>query len=137
MHAPERERRFVATAPSSTSDRMSTAEFIGLVAAMMSLTAMAVDVMLPALPQIGEALGVADPNDRQNVVIVYMLGFSLGQPAYGRLSDRYGRKPVLFAGTGIFILGSILCGLAQSMEQLILFRAVQGLGSGAVLPSST
>src|SRR5262245_58771190 len=131
MHAPERERLFMATAPGSTSDRMSTAEFIGLVAAMMSLTAMAVDVMLPALPQIGEALGVADPNDRQNVVIVYMLGFSLGQLAYGRLSDRYGRKPVLMVGMAIFIIGSLVASLASGFALLLCARAVQGLGAAA------
>ncbi len=99
MHTPENDR--VATVdrrPAVPGTGMSTPEFIGLVAVMMSLTAMAVDVMLPALPQIGEAMGVADANDRQNVVIIYMLGFSLGQLAYGRLSDRYGRKPVLMFG---------------------------------------
>ena len=62
---------------------MSTAEFIGLVAAMMALTALAIDIMLPALPAIGEALGVGDANDRKIIIISYMLGFSVGQLGYG------------------------------------------------------
>jgi EmrB/QacA subfamily drug resistance transporter len=55
-------------------------------------------------------------------------------PIYGKLADLYGRKPLFLIGTGIFLLGSIASGMAQSMEQLILFRAVQGLGAGAVVP---
>ena len=57
---------------------------------MMALTALSIDMMLPALPAIGEALGVMDPNDRQIVIISYVGGFSLGQLAYGRLSDKFG-----------------------------------------------
>jgi len=110
---------------------MSTTEFIGLVAVMMSLTAMAVDVMLPALPQIGEALGVSDPNDRQNVVIIYMLGFSVGQLAYGRLSDTYGRRPILMVGMFIFIAGSLAASMASGFYALLAARAVQGLGAAA------
>ncbi|KAB2941523.1 MAG: multidrug effflux MFS transporter [Hyphomicrobium sp.] len=132
MNAPERDRRFIArSAAAMPADRMSIGEFIALTAVMMSLTAMAVDVMLPALPQIGEALGVADPNDRQNVVIVYMLGFSLGQLAYGRLSDKYGRKPVLMVGMAIFIVGSLAASLASGFALLLCARAVQGLGAAA------
>jgi DHA1 family bicyclomycin/chloramphenicol resistance-like MFS transporter len=132
MHTPENDR--VATVdrrPAVPGTGMSTPEFIGLVAVMMSLTAMAVDVMLPALPQIGEAMGVADANDRQNVVIIYMLGFSLGQLAYGRLSDRYGRKPVLMFGLAVFIAGSLAASLATGFTALLCARALQGLGAAA------
>jgi DHA1 family bicyclomycin/chloramphenicol resistance-like MFS transporter len=129
MSTPDARRYAVPAAAGANS--MSTGEFIGLVAMMMSLTAMAVDVMLPALPQIGEALHVADPNDRQSVVIIYMLGFSVGQLAYGRLSDRYGRRPVLMAGMAIFIVGSLLASLATGFGALLAARAVQGLGAAA------
>ena len=97
MSTPDARRYAV---PAAGADSMSTGEFIGLVAMMMSLTAMAVDVMLPALPQIGEALHVADPNDRQSVVIIYMLGFSIGQlaGADGRHGDIHRRLAAGISG---------------------------------------
>ncbi len=98
---------------------MSTAEFIGLVAALMALTALAIDIMLPALPAIGEALGVANPNDRQVIIITYMLGFSVGQLGYGHLSDRYGRKPVLMAGLAVFIAGSLMASLSSDFALVL------------------
>ena len=98
MNAPVRDQRLAA--PAQTDMPMSTAEFIGLVAMMMALTALSIDLMLPALPAIGEALGVTDANDRQIVIISYMAGFAAGQLVYGRLSDRYGRKPVLHGRHG-------------------------------------
>ena len=55
-------------------------------------------------------------------------------PIYGKLADLFGRKPIFLFGSALFLLGSILSGAAQSMEQLIIFRAIQGLGAGAVLP---
>ncbi len=64
----------------------------------------------------------------------YLLAQSVTIPIYGRLADLYGRKRVLFTGTAIFLAGSALCGLAPSMLALIVFRAVQGLGAGAILP---
>ncbi len=64
----------------------------------------------------------------------YLLAQSVTIPIYGRLADLYGRKRVLFTGTAIFLAGSTLCGLAPSMLALILFRALQGLGAGAILP---
>jgi EmrB/QacA subfamily drug resistance transporter len=68
------------------------------------------------------------------VFAAYLLTMAVTIPVYGRLADIYGRKLVFFAGTGIFLLGTTLCGLASSMGALILFRAVQGLGAGAVQP---
>lgn len=67
---------------------------------------------------------------------VYLLAQAVSTPIYGRLADVLGRKPVMFAGIGLFLLGSILCALAWSMPALIVFRALQGLGAGAVLPMS-
>ncbi|NLX10152.1 MAG: MFS transporter [Chloroflexi bacterium] len=65
---------------------------------------------------------------------MYMLGSTATIPIYGRLSDLYGRKRVYFVGVAFFLLGSLLCAQAQSMTQLVLFRGVQGVGAGAVLP---
>ncbi|GAA3841398.1 hypothetical protein GCM10022226_74840 [Sphaerisporangium flaviroseum] len=70
------------------------------------------------------------------VVTAYLLTSTVTVPLYGRLSDAYGRKPLLLIGITVFLLGSVLCGLAQNMGQLIAFRGVQGLGAGALLPLS-
>jgi MFS transporter, DHA1 family, multidrug resistance protein len=98
---------------------------------MMALTALSIDIMLPALPAIGEALGIADANDRQIVIISYMFGFAAGQLVYGRLSDRYGRKPVLMAGMAIFVAGSLVAALAGDFTLLLAARTVQGIGAAA------
>ena len=119
------------TRTSAPSHSLSQVEFIALIAIMMALTAISIDIMLPALPAIGEALGVADPNNRQIVIISYVLGFSAGQLAYGRLSDRFGRKPVLMFGLAIFIAGSLVASLASSFAVLLIARTVQGLGAAA------
>ena len=66
-------------------------EFVALVAALMASNALAIDAMLPALPAIGEALGVAEENRRQLVITSYLLGFGMAQLIYGPLADRYGR----------------------------------------------
>src|SRR5512138_3036812 len=68
------------------------------------------------------------------VFSIFMLASTTTVPIYGKLSDVYGRKLVYLASMLLFLFGSILCGMARSMEQLILFRAVQGLGAGGVLP---
>ncbi|SFM30653.1 drug resistance transporter, EmrB/QacA subfamily [Paenibacillus sp. 1_12] len=68
------------------------------------------------------------------VVSIYLLTTAVSTPISGKIADLYGRKPVFILGTALFLLGSILCGMAQSMEQLILFRALQGFGAGAILP---
>lgn len=68
------------------------------------------------------------------VYAVYMLATAVSAPIYGKLADLFGRKRVMLAGIIIFLTGSALCGLAQSMGQLIFFRAIQGLGAGAVMP---
>lgn len=64
----------------------------------------------------------------------FLLAQAVTTPLYGRLADRYGRKPAFFVGTGLFLTGSLLAGFAHSMLQLIAFRALQGLGAGAVQP---
>ncbi|MCK2212560.1 MFS transporter [Actinomadura sp. ATCC 31491] len=70
------------------------------------------------------------------VVTAYLLTSTVTVPLYGRLSDQHGRKPLLLVGMVVFVLGSALCGVAQDMVQLIAFRALQGLGAGALLPLS-
>src|SRR5690606_13287803 len=67
---------------------------------------------------------------------VYLLAQAVTVPIYGKLADQFGRKPVILFGIGLFMLGSVLCGAAWSMPALIAFRALQGLGAGAIQPVS-
>ena len=68
------------------------------------------------------------------VFAAYLLAMAVSIPLYGRLADIYGRKPVFFTGTGIFLIGTTLCGFAPTMSALVLFRGLQGLGAGAIQP---
>ena len=92
----------------------------------MALNAFAIDAMIPALPEIGSELGVRAENDRQLVVIVYFLGFGVGQIFWGPLADRFGRKPILAAGVALYACFALLCGIARSFELLIAGRAAMG-----------
>ncbi len=107
-------------------------EFVCLIAAMMALNALAIDAMLPALPAIGEALGVVSENSRQWVITAYLLGFGAAQLIYGPLADRYGRKPVLMLGAGLYVLFSAAAAFAPTFETLILARVGTGLGAAAL-----
>lgn len=64
----------------------------------------------------------------------YLLTSAIATIIFGKLADLFGRKKMIIIGISIFLLGSLLCGLAQSMEQLIVFRAIQGIGAGSILP---
>ncbi|WP_410513364.1 MDR family MFS transporter [Paenibacillus sp. BR2-3] len=68
------------------------------------------------------------------IFTAYLLAMAVTTPIFGKISDLFGRKPVFIGGVVVFLLGSLLCGLSQSMEQLIIFRIVQGLGAGALIP---
>src|SRR6266568_2638835 len=98
----------------------------------MSLAALDTTIVGTALPSIvGKLGGIALYSW---VFSIYLLTSTTTVPIYGKLADLFGRKPIFLFGTALFLLGSILSGAAQSMEQLIIFRAIQGLGAGAVLP---
>lgn len=112
--------------PAKTLPRI---EFIALIAAMMALNALAIDVMLPAFPNIGDALGVSAENDRQYILTVYMLGFGVSQIIYGPLSDRYGRRAPLLVGIGIYIAAAFLAPLSPNYTLLLTLRFVQGIGA--------
>ena len=68
------------------------------------------------------------------MVTIYLLASTVTVPIYGKLSDMYGRKPLLLTGVSLFLIGSVLAGLSQNIEQLIIFRGIQGLGAGALFP---
>jgi DHA1 family bicyclomycin/chloramphenicol resistance-like MFS transporter len=133
MDASEREEHMLASRPElpSVALQISFVEFVGLTAALMALTALSIDIMLPALPQIGAALGVAGENDRQLVVILYMAGFAVGQIFFGPLSDHFGRKPVLLSGLAIFIAGTFGALVSGSFTTLLAARLIQGIGAAS------
>lgn len=110
---------------------LSFRAFVALVAMLMAMNALAIDSMLPALPAIGEALGVAHDNDRQWVITAYLLGFGFAQIIYGPLSDRYGRKPVLLVSLALYVLCALACALATSFPMLIAARAAHGIAAAS------
>jgi EmrB/QacA subfamily drug resistance transporter len=105
-----------------------------ILAIMLALFLGALDqtIVGTALPQIITDLSGA--NLYTWVVTIYLLASTVTVPIYGKLSDMYGRKPLLLAGVGLFLIGSVLAGLSQNIEQLIIFRGIQGLGAGALFP---
>ena len=108
---------------------LSRPEFIALIAALMALNALAIDVMLPALPYMGEALGISSENERQFVVTAYMLGFGIAQLAYGPLSDRFGRRAPLLIGIVIYIIAAIAAVFSPNFAVLLVLRTLQGIGA--------
>jgi len=108
---------------------ISRVEFIILVAALMALNALAIDVMLPALPYMGEALGVSNENERQLVIGSYMFGFGIAQLAFGPLTDRFGRRGPLFVGLAIYLVCAFAAIFAPTFGILLALRFVQGMGA--------
>jgi EmrB/QacA subfamily drug resistance transporter len=114
----------------------SRARFEILAAIMIALFLGALDqtIVGPVLPKISTQLNGVDFYTW--VVTVYLVTSTAAIPVYGKLSDYFGRKPMLLIGISLFLVGSVLSGLSQTMWQLILFRGVQGLGAGALFPIS-
>ncbi|AMS42833.1 MULTISPECIES: multidrug effflux MFS transporter [Aminobacter] len=106
-------------------------EFIALAAALMAVNALAVDIMLPALQQIGAALNVESENHRQYVITAYFAGLALALLAYGPISDQFGRRKPLLFGLGIYVLAAFAAAFAPSFETLLLLRFVQGIGAAS------
>ncbi len=107
-----------------------------LLAVMLSTALVAIDatILATAVPSVVRDLGGF--SQFPWLFSVYLLAQAVSVPIYGKLADQVGRKPVMLTGIGLFVLGSVLCGAAWSMPALIVFRAVQGLGAGAIFPMS-
>jgi DHA1 family bicyclomycin/chloramphenicol resistance-like MFS transporter len=110
---------------------LSRPEFIALIAFLMALNALAIDVMLPALPYMGEALGVTNENERQFVIGAYMLGFGGAQLIYGPLTDRFGRRAPLLFGLVIYVVCAFAATFAPNFTALLALRFIQGLGAAS------
>ena len=104
-------------------------EFIALMALMISLVALSIDAMLPALSIIGEELRVANPSDVQLVISALFVGMTIGQLVYGPVSDATGRRGPILVGFVLFIAGSLVCMLAQDFSVMLAGRVLQGVGA--------
>lgn len=107
-------------------------EFITLCASFAAVAAMSIDIILPALPAIGRAFGIADENDRQLVLLIFTATFGLCQLFYGPFTDRFGRKPILAFGLVLYIAGSTAAMFVTSFNGLLAMRVVQGIGTAAL-----
>ena len=111
------------------SAQIPAREFALLIAMLMAMAAASIDAMLPALAEIGGDLDVVRENNRQLVISALFLGLGLGQIVYGPLSDRFGRKPGMYVGLGLFMLGCLLSMAAWNYPAMLAGRFLQGIGA--------
>lgn len=103
-------------------------EFTLLMALLMSIVAISIDALLPALGIIAGDLNLANPNHAQYLIVGIFGGMAVGQLIAGPLSDALGRKPILYGGIALYLVGSVICYCANTLEGLLVGRVVQGLG---------
>ena len=115
----------------TTKPTLALGEFVVLMAMLTSMVALSIDTMLPVLSEIGSELGVVDANDNQAIITSLFLGFALAQVVFGPLSDSFGRKPVIYFGTGLFIVGCLMSIYAPTFEVMLAGRVLQGIGASA------
>lgn len=108
---------------------MSRAEFVALMAMMFATIAFSIDSMLPALPEIGAELSPDDVNRAQLILTAFVLGMGIGTFFTGPLSDTFGRKPVIYFGSAIYIGAAIAAWASNSLEVVLIARVFQGLGA--------
>lgn len=125
MSAPDRVPPF-SDAPERRAG-IGFPEFVTLCAAIISLGALGIDTMLPALPAIGHRLGAAGPAEWPLVITAFVLGFGLAQPIHGPLSDRYGRRPVLLVSIAIYVVANLIATASGSFTLMLVARFVGGL----------
>lgn len=106
-------------------------EFVALIAALSAVNALGIDIMLPALGQIGFELGVTVENDQQLVILSHTIGFAVGQLFWGPIADRFGRRPVLLGAMIVYLIVSFIAALAGSFELLLLARILQGMSAAS------
>src|ERR1700737_2407548 len=110
---------------------MGFPEFVVVIASIMALNPLAMDMMLPALPNIASAFHITIANRPQAVLSTFLIGFGVGQFVMGPLSDRFGRRAVLIDGMALYCIASVIAVTASSFETLLLARVLQGLGTSA------
>jgi len=106
-------------------------EFIALMASLMSIVALAIDAILPAMSAIGISINSLDTNNNQLLITMIFLGLGFGQLLFGPLSDSFGRKPIVYIGFSVFAIASVICVLAPTLEWMVFGRILQGVGLAA------
>src|SRR5260221_7695041 len=107
-------------------------KFVAIVAALMAVEALALDIMLPALPEMGAAFGIGDPNDRTLVLTVFLIGFGLPQIVFGPLSDRFGRRLPILAGLVAYVVCAFASPGVGDFVALLSLRFIQGVAAAAI-----
>ncbi len=97
----------------------------------MSIVALAIDALLPALDFIGISIGTTQTVDNQLLITMIFLGLGLGPLFFGPISDSLGRKPIVYMGFGLFIIASLICVYSESLEMMVFGRILQGIGLSA------
>lgn len=110
---------------------ISQLEFVALMASLMSVVALAIDALLPALDIIGASLNIMDARDNQLLIVAIFLGLGIGPLVFGPMSDSLGRKPIVYYGFGLFVIASFICVSSQSIEMMLFGRLLQGIGLSA------
>ena len=111
--------------------RISTTEFVAIMAILVATVAISIDGMLPALTIIADELTPLRPNNSQMILSSFVAGMAVGTLIVGPLSDSYGRKPIIYYGASLYILTSAVCILSQSLEVILIARFLQGAGASA------
>ncbi|SFD55874.1 MFS transporter, DHA1 family, bicyclomycin/chloramphenicol resistance protein [Algibacter lectus] len=112
-------------------------EFVALMASLMSIVALTIDALLPALPEIGASLGATSSSQNQLLITMIFLGIGFGQLIFGPISDSFGRKPIVYVGFIVFIIASIICVTTESYEMMLFGRILQGIGLSSPRSLST
>jgi len=110
------------------NQQRSQLEFVVLMAALMSIVAISIDAVLPALPTIGDYLSSVSDVENQKIITTIFLGLGVGQLIFGPLSDSFGRKPMVYFGFIVFVIASIICITTRSFEMMLFGRVLQGIG---------
>ncbi|MEM8742518.1 MAG: multidrug effflux MFS transporter [Pseudomonadota bacterium] len=118
-------------AAGSPHPSISFVSFVSLLAALVALNAMATDIMLPALPDMGATLRAASTTEVQSVITAYLVGFGLGQIFMGLVSDRFGRRIPMLAGLAVYCVASLVVVISGDLTTVLIARFMQGVGGAA------
>jgi MFS transporter, DHA1 family, multidrug resistance protein len=123
-----------AAATERTIKPLALAEFIPLMGLLTALDALCIDAMMPALSEMGRDLHVAHPNDVQLIIATMFAGITIGQATAGPISDAVGRKPAIYFGLALYLIGTLVAIFAQSFPVMLAARVLQG--TGAAMPAT-